>query len=76
MNTNLTQATQTSTPASLGGIDPAVRHNCAGFTYTDSPESPFPDFFGETWTDAGGGTISTATNVDCATTLRIICVQQ
>ncbi len=75
LNTNLTMATQSSTPAQGSG-DPANRHNCAGFTYANAPASPFPTYYAETWTDAGGGTVTTSTNVACTNSKRIICVQQ
>ncbi|MCR9145126.1 MAG: DUF1554 domain-containing protein [bacterium] len=76
MNVNMTPATQTSTPAATG-TDPAYRHNCAGFTFETAPESPNPEYFANTWSDGGGGTVTSNTNVGCQSSpQRIICVQQ
>lgn len=75
MNANMTPATQSSTPAATG-TDPAYRHNCAGFTFQNAPESPNPTYFGETWSDATGGNVNSNTNVACTSAQRIICVQQ
>ncbi|MCB1318237.1 MAG: DUF1554 domain-containing protein, partial [Leptospiraceae bacterium] len=76
MNANMTPATQTMTPAG-GGLNPVYGHNCSGFTYINQPLSPNATYYGQTWSDdAGSGNITSNTNIDCNTFLRLICVQQ
>ncbi|MEQ9366360.1 MAG: DUF1554 domain-containing protein, partial [Leptospirales bacterium] len=75
MNANMTPATQSSTPAKVVGTDPDYRENCAGFTFEEGPSSPNPDYFANTWSDAGGGNVISNTNVVCTGSQRIICVQ-
>ena len=83
MTSSMSVATQSSTPAQ--GSNPGecndstvYRHNCGGFTLTSCPTTTAgmnPVFYGETWENSGTG-ITSNTNVSCATTKKIICVQQ
>ena len=77
MSGNMMAATQTSTPAKFLD-DPDYRENCAGWTYATAPNSPNPGYFGQTWSEDGGGagTVTSNTNISCALTKKLICVQQ
>lgn len=74
-NSNLSLATQTSTPGNPGA-DPAYRDNCAGWTYKTGPTSPFNTYYATTWQSTGSHSVTVNTNVDCNLTKKIICVQQ
>ncbi len=75
MNVNMTPATQSSTPAKFLD-DPDYRDNCAGWTYTNAPNSPSPAYYGQTWSKNALGTVNSNTNVACTSTYKLICVQQ
>ncbi len=76
MNANMTPAVQSNTPAKVEVDDPDYRDNCAGWTYNEGPSSPFPAYYGQTWTAGGStGSVVSSTNILC-TTHRLICVQE
>jgi trimeric autotransporter adhesin len=77
MNTDLTPATQTSTPGAGTCNDPATvyRHNCHGFTFNNCPTNAGTFFYGQVWQNNGANSITSFESI-CTATKRLICVQQ
>jgi hypothetical protein len=73
METDLSPATQASTPAACAS--PTYKHNCNGFTYLNCADTPNPVFYGQMWKRNGAGSVSSSEAV-CTASKKLICVEQ